>query len=66
MINTQLKTEAKIPNGSKVVSFTKVLSLLANLTLKVKVKILKPIWDNRYQINSSLEGKIRKGSIFNS
>ena len=41
MINTHLKFEAKIPNGSKVVAFTrnytKYLSLKANLTLKVKV-----------------------------
>ena len=34
MINTHLKFEAKIPNGSKAVAFT---SLKANLTLKVKV-----------------------------
>ena len=43
MINTELKFEAKIPNGSKVVAFTrnytKFLSLKANLTLKVKIKI---------------------------
>ena len=44
MINTHLKTEAKIPNGSKVVaSFIrnniKVLSLKANLTLNAKVKV---------------------------
>ena len=38
MINTHLKFEAKIPNGSKAVAFTrnntKFLSLKANLTLK--------------------------------
>ena len=43
MANTHLKFEAKIPNGSKVVAFTrkytKFLNLKANLTLKVKVKI---------------------------
>ena len=43
MINTNLKFEAKVPNGSKTVAFTrnctKFLSLKANLTLKVKVKI---------------------------
>ena len=43
MINKHLKFEAKIPNGSKVVAFTrnytKFLSLKANLTLKVKVKV---------------------------
>ena len=43
MINTHLKFEAKIPNGSKAVAFTrnyiKFLSLKANLTLKVKVKV---------------------------
>ena len=41
MINTQVKLEAKIPNGSKVVAFTmnytKFLAFKANLTLKVKV-----------------------------
>ena len=40
MINTHLKFEAKIPNGSKVVAFTrnyiKFLGLKAKLTLKVK------------------------------
>ena len=43
MINTHLKFEAKIPNGSKAVVFTrnytKVLSLKANLTLNAKVKV---------------------------
>ena len=43
MINTHLKFEAKIPNGSKVVAFTrhytKFSSFKANLTLKVKVKV---------------------------
>ena len=43
MINTHLKFEAKILNGSKTVAFTrnytKFLSLKANLTLKVKVKV---------------------------
>ena len=43
MFNTHVKFEAKIPNGSKVVGFTrnytKSLSLKANLTLKVKVKV---------------------------
>ena len=43
MINTHLKFEAKIPNGSKVVAFTKnytkFLSLKANLTLNVKLKV---------------------------
>ena len=42
MLNTHLKFEAKILNGSKVVAFTrdytKFFSLKANLTLKVKVK----------------------------
>ena len=42
MINTHLKFEAKIPNASKAVAFTRnytqFLSLKANLTLKVKVK----------------------------
>ena len=41
MINTHLKFEAKIPNGSQVVAFTrnyiKFLGLKAKLTLKVKV-----------------------------
>ena len=41
MINTQLKLEAKIPNGSKVVAFTrnytKFVSIKANMTFKVKV-----------------------------
>ena len=44
MINTHLKFEAKIPNGSKVVAFTrnctKFLSLKVTLTLKVKVKVI--------------------------
>ena len=43
MINTHLKLEAKIPYGSKVVvhtrNYTKFLSLKANLTLQVKVKV---------------------------
>ena len=43
MINTQHKFEAKIPNGSKVVTFTrnhtKFLSFKANLTLNIKVKV---------------------------
>ena len=43
MINTHLKFEAKIHNGSKVVAFTrnytKFLSLKANLTLKINVKV---------------------------
>ena len=43
MINTQLKFEDEILNGSKVVAFTrnytKFLSFRANLTLKVKVKV---------------------------
>ena len=43
MINTQFKFEAKIPNGSKAVAstrnYTKFLSLKANLTVKVKVKV---------------------------
>ena len=43
MIDTHLKFEAKTPNGSKAVAFTKnytkCLSLKANLTLKVKVKV---------------------------
>ena len=43
MINTYLKFEAKIPNGSKVVVFArnyaKFLSLKTNLTLNVKVKV---------------------------
>ena len=43
MINTHLKFEAEIPNGSKAVAFTrnytKFLSLKSNLTLKVKVKV---------------------------
>ena len=42
MINTHLKFEAKIPNGSKVVAFkknyTKCLCLKAKFTLKVKRK----------------------------
>ena len=41
MINTHLKFEAKIVNGSKIVAFTmnytKCLSSKANLTFKVKV-----------------------------
>ena len=41
MLNTQFKFEVKIPNGSKVVIFTRnfatFLSFRANLTLKVKV-----------------------------
>ena len=41
MFNTHLKSEGKIPNGSKVVAFTrnytKFLSLKANFTSKVKV-----------------------------
>ena len=45
MINIHLKFEAKIPTASKVVAFkrinmyTKFLSLKANLTFKVKVKV---------------------------
>ena len=43
MINTYRRFEAKIPNGSKVVAFTtnytRFLSLKANLTLKVKIKV---------------------------
>ena len=43
MINTQLKFEAKISNGSKVVAFTrnntKFVSFKTNLPLKVKVKV---------------------------
>ena len=43
MLNTHRKFEAKIPNSSKVVTFTinykNFLSLKANLTLKVKVKV---------------------------
>ena len=45
MINTYLKFEARIPNGSKFVALTrnctKFLSLKANLTLKVKVKVTR-------------------------
>ena len=45
MIHTQLKFEAKVPNGSKVVAFTrnhtKFLCFKANLTLKVKVTQFK-------------------------
>ena len=41
MIYTQLKLEAKIPKGSKLVAFTrnytKLLSFKAIMTLKVKV-----------------------------
>ena len=41
MINTHLRLEAKIPDGSKVVvctrNYIKFLSLKANLALKVKV-----------------------------
>ena len=41
MIDTQLKLEAKIPNGSKVSAFHKELhkkfSSKANMTLKVRV-----------------------------
>ena len=44
MINKQLKLKAKIPNGSKVVAFTrnytKFSSFRANMTLKVKVTSL--------------------------
>ena len=43
MINTPLKFKGKIPNGSKVVAFTrnctKFSSFKTNLTLKVKVKV---------------------------
>ena len=40
MINTQLRFEAKIPNGSKVVAFTRnYTNFEANLTLKVKGKV---------------------------
>ena len=43
MINTQLKLEGNIHNGSKVVAFirnyTNFLSFKAYLTLKVKVKV---------------------------
>ena len=39
MFNKHLTFEAEIPNGSKVVAFTKSLSLRANLTFKVKVKV---------------------------
>ena len=43
MINKHLKFEGKIPNSLKAVAFTrnytKFLSLKANLTLKVKVKL---------------------------
>ena len=41
MINKQLKFEAEICNGSKVIAitriYTKILKFKANLTLKVKV-----------------------------
>ena len=67
MFNTHLKSEAKIPNGSKVVAFTrnytKFLRLKANFTSKVKVtrfskrlnkKKLKPkFW--RFQGHFDLE-----------
>ena len=43
MIKTHLQFEAKIPNGSKAVAYTRnyteFLSLKSNLTLKVKVKV---------------------------
>ena len=43
MFHTHLKFEAKIPKGSEVVAltrnYTKFLSLKANMTLKVKVKV---------------------------
>ena len=43
MINIHLKFEAKIPHGSKVAAFTRnyttFISLKANLTLKVKIKV---------------------------
>ena len=52
MINTQLKFEAEIPNGSKVVAFTKnyikFLSLKTNLTLKFKVKVTSFLTHLRY------------------
>ena len=44
MINSQLKFEVKIPNGSKAVAFKRIyikfLSFKANLTLKIKVKVI--------------------------
>ena len=44
MLNTHFKFEAKIPYGSKVIAFTrnytKFLRFKANLTLKVKVKVI--------------------------
>ena len=44
MINTQLRSEAEIPNGSKLshlpgIVNTKFLSFKANLTLEIKVKV---------------------------
>ena len=60
MMNIYLKFEAKIPNGSKVVAFTrnytKILSLKANLTLKVKIMVIifsNPSETFRFLINSS-------------
>ena len=70
MINTQVKLEAKIPNGSKVVAFTmnytKFLAFKANLTLKVKVKVTSFQTHLRYLVINEqfkCKGKIPNRSI---
>ena len=71
MINTHLKFEAKIPNGTKVVAFkrncTKFLSLKVNLTLKIKVKVNSFPTRLRYfglSMNSlSVKAKFQKGQF---
>ena len=41
MVNTHLKFEAKIPNGSKLLHSQEIKqNLKSNLTLKVKVKVI--------------------------
>ena len=59
MINANLKFEVKIPNGSKVVAFTrnytKFLGLKANLILNVKVQVTNfKLVQNLCMINDSL------------
>ena len=67
MINANLKFEVKIPNGSKVVAFTrnytKFLGLKANLILNVKVQVTNfKLVQNLCMINEQFasKGKITK------
>ena len=62
MINTHLKFEANIPNGSKVVAltknYTKFPSFMTNLTWKVKVKVTSSQTLPRLLMNS-LSSKVK-------